>query len=51
MQFDKTFVDLYDTTTDDLIGTLVQQSRYKDYLMGRNIGHGPNNDELYVCKQ
>jgi hypothetical protein len=36
MQFDKTFVDIYDTTTDDLIGTLVQQSRYKDYFMGRN---------------
>jgi hypothetical protein len=41
------FVDIYDTTIDDLmIRGLVQQSRYKDYFMGRSIGHGLDNNEL-----
>jgi hypothetical protein len=35
MQSSKNFVEFYDTTTNDLIQTLVQQSRYKDYLMGK----------------
>jgi uncharacterized protein (DUF1015 family) len=46
MQSDKKNVDIYDTTIDDLIQGLVQQSRYKGYFMGRSIRHGLDNNEL-----
>jgi tetrahydromethanopterin S-methyltransferase subunit F len=36
MQFGKKSIDFYDTTTNDLIQTLIQQTRYKYYLMGRS---------------
>lgn len=45
MQSGKKIVDLYEQQLNDLIRALVE-SRYKDYFLGRNIRHGPDNDEL-----
>jgi hypothetical protein len=46
MQFGKKSIDLYDTITNDLIQTLIQQTWYKYYLMGRSKEHGLYNYEL-----
>ncbi len=48
MQFVKTSINIYDITTDALILTHVQKSRYRDYLMGRSKGHGLDNYELHL---
>jgi hypothetical protein len=44
----KTIIDLYDTTIDDLVWTCVQQSKYKDYFIGKSLKHGQNNNELHL---
>jgi len=31
---------------DDFIQAFVQQSKYRDHLMGRSKGHGLDNNEL-----
>jgi hypothetical protein len=41
-------IDFYDTIIDDFIRTFLQHTWYRDYLIGRSKGHGPNNYELHL---
>lgn len=42
----KNLLIFYDTTTNELIQTLLQQTQYRYYLMGRSKKHGHYDYEL-----